>query len=157
MAEIKKIVLDAEENGVKKYHRELNTLIRKAVADGFNWITIKNVRGQRFIGAGISDDVTLEVKGDAGLDLGVFSRRANIIVYGCSEYLLGNTLNGGEIVVYGDSWDITGVGARDGSIYVMGEGGSRIGIHMKEYKDKRIEKVAPLKNPEEYPFFYLHI
>ena len=59
----------------------------------------------------------IEVYGDAGLDLGFIGLR--IIVHGCSEYLLGNTLSGGEIVVYGDSWDITGMGARGGSIFVI--------------------------------------
>ncbi len=134
---IKKTVIDAEPGGRKLYHRELNELIREAVRDGFNWITLINVCGQRFIGAGIKEEVTIEVFGDAGLDLGVFSEGASIIVHGCSEYLLGNTLNGGELVVYGDSWDITGMGARDGRMFVLGDGGSRIGIHMKECEDKK--------------------
>jgi len=134
---IRKTVIDAEPGGRKLYHRELNERIRKAVREGYTWITLRNVCGQRFIGAGIKDRVTIEVFGDAGLDLGVFSEGASIIVHGCSEYLLGNTLNGGELVVYGDSWDITGMGARHGRMFIMGDGGSRVGIHMKEYKDKK--------------------
>ena len=133
----KKIVIDAESGGRKLYHRELNEKIRKAIRKGYKQIIIKNVNGQRFIGAGIKNDVTIEIFGDAGLDLGVFSEGAKIIVHGCSEYLLGNTLNSGELIVYGDSWDITGMGARGGKIFVMGNGGSRIGIHMKEFEDKR--------------------
>ncbi len=138
--DIKKIVIDAKGdscNGCKMDHRELNMKIRKAVRDGYNWITLKNVMGQRFIGAGIKGDVTIEIFGDAGLDLGVFSDGLTIIVHGSSEYLLGNTLNSGEIVVYGDSWDITGMGARGGRIFIMGNGGSRVGIHMKEFMDKK--------------------
>lgn len=133
----KKITIDAKPQGVKTYHKELNKKIRKAIRQGYNWIILKNVMGQRFIGAGIKDDITIEVFGDAGLDLGVFSEGITIIVHGCSEYLLGNTLNDGELIVYGDSWDITGMGARGGKIFVMGDGGSRIGIHMKEFKDKK--------------------
>lgn len=134
---VKKIVIDACPGGVKLYHRELNKKIREAIRKGYDWIVLKNVSGQRFIGAGIKDKVTIEVFGDAGLDLGVFFEGERIIVHGSSEYLLGNTLNGGELIVYGDSWDITGMGARGGAIYVMGDGGSRVGIHMKEYKDRR--------------------
>ena len=134
---VKKIVIDACPRGVKLYHRELNKKIREAIRKGYDWIVLKNVSGQRFIGAGIKDKVTIEVFGDAGLDLGVFFEGERIIVHGSSEYLLGNTLNGGELIVYGDSWDITGMGARGGAIYVMGDGGSRVGIHMKEYKDRR--------------------
>ncbi|MEE8401689.1 MAG: hypothetical protein V3R86_06005 [Candidatus Hydrothermarchaeaceae archaeon] len=133
----KKIEIDARPNGCKLYHRDLNVRIRKAILDGFDWIVLRNVMGQRFIGAGMEKNCTIEIFGDAGLDLGVFSNKLNIIVHGSSEYLLGNTLNGGEIVVYGDSWDITGMGARDGRIFIMGEGGSRIGIHMKEFGDTR--------------------
>lgn len=133
----KRITIDAEPEGRKLYHKELNKEIRKAIRDGYNWIVLENVKGQRFIGAGIKEKVTIEVFGDAGLDLGVFSDGVTIIVHGCSEYLLGNTLNSGELIVYGDSWDITGMGARGGKIFVMGNGGSRIGIHMKEFKDKK--------------------
>jgi glutamate synthase domain-containing protein 3 len=133
----KKTTIDAKPNGCRLYHRELNKKIWKAIRDGYKYIVLKNVNGQRFIGAGIRDDITIEVFGDAGLDLGVFFQGKQIIVHGSSEYLLGNTLNGGELVVYGDSWDITGMGARDGRIFVMGNGGSRVGIHMKEYKDKK--------------------
>ncbi len=134
---VKKIVIDARPRGRKLYHKELNKKIREAIRQGYNHIVVKNVAGQRFIGAGIKEKVTIEVFGDAGLDLGVFFEGDKIIVHGSSEYLLGNTLNGGELIVYGDSWDITGMGARGGAIYVMGNGGSRVGIHMKEYKDKR--------------------
>lgn len=137
MTEMKKITIDAEPGGKKLYHRELNRKVRRAIREGYNWIILENVRGQRFIGAGIKGSVTIEVFGDAGLDLGVFSEGLTIIVHGCSEYLLGNTLNAGELVVYGDSWDITGMGARGGNIFVMGNGGSRIGIHMKEFRDKK--------------------
>lgn len=137
MAKTRKITIDAEPEGRKLYHRELNREIRKAIKEGYNRITLKNVSGQRFIGAGIKEPVTIEVFGDAGLDLGVFSEGITVIVHGCSEYLLGNTLNAGELVVYGDSWDITGMGARGGRIFIMGNGGSRIGIHMKEYEDKK--------------------
>jgi|Deesub1362A_J573_1020465.scaffolds.fasta_scaffold00016_94 glutamate synthase domain-containing protein 3 len=137
MGENRQIVINANENGCKLYHRELNRKIREAIQNGYKHIILKNIMGQRFIGAGIKDDVVIEIYGDAGLDLGVFFGGKQIIVHGCSEYLLGNTLNGGEIVVYGDSWDITGMGARDGKIFVMGNGGSRVGIHMKEYKDKK--------------------
>jgi glutamate synthase domain-containing protein 3 len=130
----KTLTIDAKTKDGWMDYRILNKKIRKAVEDGVTHITVKNVNGQRFIGAGIKKNVTIELYGDVGLDLGVFSEGPRIVVHGCSEYLLGNTLNGGEIVVYGDSWDITGMGARGGSIYVMGNGGSRIGIHMKEYE-----------------------
>lgn len=133
----KRIEIDAMPEGCKLFYKDINRQIRKAIADGNDYIVLKNIAGQRYIGAGLKGDYTIEVFGDAGLDLGVFSEGLKYIVHGSSEYLLGNTLNGGEIVVYGDSWDITGMGARGGEIYIMGNGGSRIGIHMKEFGDRR--------------------
>jgi len=133
----KSITIDALEKG--RWHmdyRDLNQKVRKAVKDGYDHITLTNVNGQRFIGAGLTEPVHIEIFGDAGLDLGVFASGPRFTVHGSGEYLLGNTLNNGEIVVYGSSWDITGMGARGGSIFVMGHGGSRIGIHMKEFKDQ---------------------
>lgn len=134
---MEKITIDAKTKDGWMDYRVLNKKIREAVRDGHIHITVKNVNGQRFIGAGIKKNVTIELFGDAGLDLGVFAEGPSIIVHGCGEYLLGNTLNAGEIIVYGDSWDITGMAARGGSIFVMGNGGSRIGIHMKEFKDRK--------------------
>ncbi len=133
----RKITINAEPEGWPMDYRELNKKIRKAIRDGYTHLILQNVKGQRFIGAGIKEPVTIEIFGDAGLDLGVFSEGITAIVHGCSEYLLGNTLNAGELIVYGDSWDVTGMGARGGRIFVMGNGGSRIGIHMKEFKDKK--------------------
>ena len=133
----KKITIDARPDGEPLDYRDLNKKIRAAVKDGHTRLILENVKGQRFIGAGLRGPLTIEIFGDAGLDLGVFSDGINVVVHGCSEYLLGNTLNSGELVVYGDSWDITGMGARGGQMFIMGNGGSRIGIHMKEFKDKK--------------------
>lgn len=133
----KRVVIDASPDGRLLHHKELNDKIREAIRQGYEWIVVKNVCGQRFIGAGITAPVTIEVFGDAGLDLGAFFAGKRIIVHGCSEYLLGNTINEGEIIVYGDSWDVAGMGARGGSIWVMGDGGSRVGLHMKEYRGSR--------------------
>lgn len=128
------VSIDAMEGGSPMHYRELNRRVRKAIDEGARHVTLKNVSGQRFIGAGITAEGTkIEIYGDAGLDTGVFSDGLGIMIHGSSEYLLGNTLNSGELVVYGDSWDVTGMGARGGRIFVMGEGGSRIGIHMKQY------------------------
>jgi glutamate synthase domain-containing protein 3 len=133
----KKLEIDAKTKDGWMDYRILNKRIRQAVGEGYSHIVVRNVNGQRFIGAGIKKDVKIDLWGDAGLDLGVFAEGPLITVHGSGEYLLGNTLNDGEIVVYGDSWDITGMGARGGSIFIMGNGGSRVGIHMKEFKDRK--------------------
>ena len=66
----KTFTIDAEVGGKKLHYRELNAKIRKAVKDGYDHITLLNVSGQRFIGAGLKGDITIDVYGDAGLDTG---------------------------------------------------------------------------------------
>jgi len=131
------MTIDAGAGGKKMHYRELNQNIRSAVEDGFHHITIVNVSGQRFIGGGLKGGTTIDIYGDAGLDTGIFADGVRINVHGCSEYLLGNTMNSGEIAVYGDSWDITGMSARGGEIYVLGDGGCRVGMHMKSFADRK--------------------
>ncbi len=117
--------------------RELNRLVREAVKKGCREIVLANVTGQRYIAAGLQDDIRVEVFGIPGNDLGAFMDGPRIVVHGNGQDGLGNTMGGGEIVVHGDVGDITGMSARGGKIFVRGDVGYRTGVHMKEYKGVR--------------------
>lgn len=129
--------IDAARDGDPLTYRELNALIHRAHEEGFKTINVKNVYGQRFIGAGMEGECTMNLYGTPGNDLGVFMEGPTIHVFGSAEDQAGNTMNAGKIVIHGNAWDVTGLAARGGSIFVRGNGGYRIGIHMKEYKSKR--------------------
>ncbi len=124
-------VIDAKE----MYYRELNQIVRDKVKEGVTHFRLLNVNGQRYIGAGITRDVKIEVYGVAGQDLGVFMNGPTIEVFGNAQDCVGNTMEGKKIVVHGLAGDVCGYGMRGGKLHILGDVGYRVGIHMKTYKD----------------------
>ncbi|MHA1917570.1 MAG: hypothetical protein ACTSUV_04570 [Candidatus Ranarchaeia archaeon] len=114
---------------------KLNQEVRKAISKKTDQIDLIDVRGQRFIAAGIKSDIRINIHGVPGNDLGVFMDGPTIEVFGNAEDHTGNTMSSGNITIHGNAWDVTGLSARGGNIYVRGNGGYRIGIHMKEFGD----------------------
>ncbi len=117
------------------YYRVLNQIIRDKIKEGYRKFILKNVNGQRYIGAGIMEDVYIEVHGVAGNDLGVFMKRGTIIVYDDAQDGVGNTMEGRKIVIHGMAGDVCGYGMRGGKLHILKDVGYRVGIHMKTYKD----------------------
>ena len=131
----KEITIDAR--GV--HFAELNKKIKQVIneyKDERVLIVLKNVLGQRYIGDGISGDISARIYGTPGNDLGAFMDGPTIEVFGNGQDGIGNTMNSGTIIVHGDCGDIAGYSMRGGSIYVRGNVGWRSGIHMKSYLDK---------------------
>ncbi len=127
-----RIIIDAD--GMP--YRELNVRIREAVAAGTQVIDLHGVRGQRFIGNAVEGDVSINILGVPGQDLGAFMRGPHIRVQGNAQDGVGNTMDGGHIVIDGMAGDVLGYAMRDGSILVRGDVGYRVGIHMKSYLDR---------------------
>lgn len=125
------LIIDAE--GL--YYRDLNQIIRDRVKEGVTRFRLLNVNGQRYIGAGITDDIFIEVHGVAGQDLGIFMNGPTIEVFGNAQDCVGNTMEGKKIVVHGMAGDVCGYGMRGGKLHILRDVGYRVGIHMKTYKD----------------------
>ncbi len=118
------------------HYRELNKLIRKAISEGHKHLVLKNVNGQRYIAAGVSAEVDIDIYGVPGLDLGAFMRGPRIRVHGNTQDGAGNTMDEGKIIVEGMAGDVVGYAMRGGKIFVGSDVGYRVGIHMKAYMDK---------------------
>ncbi|MBI4318080.1 MAG: hypothetical protein HY675_06295 [Chloroflexi bacterium] len=125
--------IDAE--GV--YYRDLNATLREAVSNDVERIELRNICGQRYIGTDLNRPVRIDIYGTPGNDLGAFMNGPRIVVHGNAQDGCGNTMNEGEIVVHGHAGDITGFSMRGGKIFVRDGVGYRVGIHMKEYLDKK--------------------
>lgn len=119
------------------YYRDLNRILRKKIANGVKKIKIHNVYGQRYIGTDLDGEVGIEIFGTPGNDLAAFMNGPQIIVHGNAQDGCGNTMNNGEIIIHGHAGDITGYSMRGGRIFVRDDVGYRVGIHMKEYLDKK--------------------
>jgi len=131
--ESKPSVLDAK--GI--YYKELNNKIRELSDSGITRIIVKNVRGQRYIGSGITNkDLLIEIEGVPGEDLGYGMGGPTIVVHGHGQNAIANTMDSGKIVVHGLAGDALAYGMRGGKLFVRDDVGYRVGIHMKAYKDK---------------------
>ena len=120
------------------YYQQLNELIREHVNQGVRHILLKNVRGQRYIGAGLTEtDLILEIEGVPGEDLAFCLGGPTIIVNGPSQNAIANTMDNGTVIIHGLAGDALAYGMRGGKLYVRDNVGYRVGIHMKEYKKQK--------------------
>jgi len=118
------------------YYRQLNEQIREAVANGATHIVLNNVNGQRYIADGMDGDITVEVNGVPGQDMGAFMRGPKVVVKANAQDGVGNTMDDGLIVIDGLAGDVVGYAMRGGKIFIKGDVGYRVGIHMKAYLEK---------------------
>jgi glutamate synthase domain-containing protein 3 len=121
-------------------HRELNERIRAALAEGAPEILLRNVRGQRYIGAGLRADADIVseiiIEGIPGNDLACFMDGPRIVVRENAQDGVANTMSSGAVIVHGHAGDVLGYAMRGGRLFIRGNAGYRIGIHMKEYRDR---------------------
>ncbi|MBI2877003.1 MAG: hypothetical protein HYY20_08995 [Candidatus Tectomicrobia bacterium] len=118
------------------YYRELNQMVREAIAGGEQEIELVGVNGQRYIGDGLSEKVKIVIHGVPGNDLSAFMNGPTVVVYANAQDGVANTMNDGKIVIHGHAGDVLGYGMRGGRLFVRGDVGYRVGIHMKSYKDQ---------------------
>jgi len=123
------ITINAEAVG----HRQLNAAVRKALERGAISIRLRNVRGQRYIGSGLTSTAEIIVEGIPGNDLGCFMAGPRIVVHGNVQDGVANTMSSGTVVIHGHAGDVVAYAMRGGRVFVKGDAGYRVGIHMKQY------------------------
>jgi glutamate synthase domain-containing protein 3 len=119
------------------HYRDLNARLREAVENGSQRVELRNVCGQRYIGADLHRPVEVHIHGTPGNDLAAFMDGPRLVVHGNAQDGCGNTMNGGEVVIHGRAGDVTGYAMRGGRIFVRDDVGYRVGIHIKEYQEQR--------------------
>lgn len=113
------------------YYTQLNEAIRHKPGR----YVLKNVNGQRYIGAGLGKSYDFQIYGTPGNDMASFMDGAAITVWGDGQDAIGNTMNAGRVVIHGNASDTVGYAMRNGEIFIRGNAGYRVGIHMKQYGD----------------------
>lgn len=126
-------VMDARNIG----YREMNSTIKSIFSSGQNEICLKNVSGQRYLGDGITGNHRLFIEGIPGNDLAAYMDGPEVVVKGNTQDAVANTMNSGCVIVHGNAGDTAGYAMRGGEIYIRGNVGYRVGIHMKEYQNKK--------------------
>lgn len=133
--EVERDMKVAEVDAENMHYRNLNQKLYN-LAKEYQKIIVRNVNGQRYIAAGFPfKNLSIEIHGVCGEDLGVFMNGPTITVYDNAQDGVGNTMNAGRIFVHGHAGDVCGYGMRGGRIFILGKVGYRVGIHMKGYKD----------------------
>lgn len=127
------LVIDAA--GV--YYKDLNKQIRETVKAGEKVFELKNVNGQRYIGDGVCEEIEINIHGIPGQDLGAFMNGPKINVFADAQDGVANTMSGGKIVIHGSAGDVCGYGMRGGKLFIKEDAGYRVGIHMKDYLEKK--------------------
>ncbi len=118
-------------------YRRLNEQIFQLAEAGERRILIRGVRGQRYIGARLNyPDLNLKIEGVPGEDLGFNLSGPTLEVFGPVQNAAANTMDSGMIIVHGLGGDALAYGMRGGKLFVRDDVGYRVGIHMKQYRDK---------------------
>jgi len=118
------------------HYRELNERVRRAVDEGAEDVLLRNVCGQRYIGAGLDAETQIVVEGVPGNDLACFMDGPRITVRGNAQDGVANTMSSGAVVVHGHAGDVAAYAMRGGRVFVRGSAGYRVGIHMKEFESR---------------------
>ncbi len=114
---------------------EANDMIRTALAD-VDTVEIHDAFAQRYLGSAMPAGKSLKIYGVPGNDMACYMDGGSIEVFGNAQDQIGNTMSDGCIVVHGRCGDAAGYGMRGGQIFIRDSCGWRVGIHMKQYKEK---------------------
>ena len=118
------------------HFREANERVRAALATA-DVVELRDVCAQRYLGCAMPQGKRLEIHGVPGNDMASYLDGGEVEVYGNAQDQIGNTMNDGLIVVHGRCGDAAGYAMRGGRIFVRDGCGWRVGIHMKQYEDRR--------------------
>ncbi|WP_062512606.1 class II glutamine amidotransferase [Sulfolobus acidocaldarius] len=122
-------------------YKELNYVIAEVAKKGKKEITVANVTGHRYIGINFKrlgvHNARINLYGIVGNVFANLNEDNEFYVYGNVSDDCGDTMHGGKVVIYGDARDVLAQTFQNGRIFVKGNAGNRVGIQMREYKDRR--------------------
>ncbi len=117
------------------HFQEANELVREALSQA-DVVEVRDVYAQRYLGCTMPEGKRLEIYGTPGNDMACYMDGGSIEVFGNAQDQIGNTMNAGLVIIHGRCGDATGYAMRGGEIFVRDGCGWRVGIHMKQYKDR---------------------
>jgi hypothetical protein len=103
-------------------------LLCRAYSLGWRRLIAFDWRGGRFAGCGLgpdTDDVRLDVYGDAGDYLASGLEGAQVAVHGDAQDQVGQILKRGQLVIHGDVGQTFLYGAKGGEVFVLGSAAGR--------------------------------
>lgn len=132
---------DYEINAYNIGYKDLNYLILKEIEKGKKVIKVANVMGHRYIGINLPakniKGVRIELYGVVGNSMANLNDGNEFYVHGNVSDDCCDTMTGGKVVILGDARDVLAQTFQNGKIFVKGNAGNRVGIQMREYRDKK--------------------
>jgi len=120
---------------------ELNETISKTMQHGDVDLTIRNVRGQRYLGIGLSpekpNEFKIRLQGFPGNCMANLNNGCTFEVFGNVADDVADTMHDGQIIIHGNARDVLGQGLQGGHIFVRGGVGNRAAIQMRAYRTHR--------------------
>ena len=120
--------LDFKKNSLRKINNFLQNISYKNNKRDY---VIKNPNGEHAVCAGLTEDISVKIKGHVGYYCGGMNQKANIIIDGNAGTGVGENMMSGSIHVKGNVSQSAGATAHGGTIIVDGDASSRCGISMK--------------------------
>jgi glutamate synthase domain-containing protein 3 len=136
-----------------KSTREINSLIREAIAEGSDYIRVLNPGSQHslgvailkpvtmvfegsvgYFGVGLIDHPLIQIKGRAGWSLAENMMSGTVVVEKVAGSSCGSCIRGGRLVVKGSVGGRTGISMKGGEIVVGGDAGFLTGFMMQNGK-----------------------
>ena len=121
-------------------YRSLNYAIAE-VAKKKDEIVVANVMGHRYIGISFKrlgvHGKKIHLYGVVGNVLANLNEDNEFWVHGNVGDDCCDTMHGGKVVVLGDARDVLAQTFQNGKVFVRGNAGNRVGIQMREYRDRR--------------------
>ncbi|MGC9105474.1 MAG: class II glutamine amidotransferase [Thermoprotei archaeon] len=121
-------------------YKSLNYAIAE-VAKKKDEVVVANVMGHRYIGIsfkrlGVSNK-RIHLYGVVGNVLANLNENNEFWVHGNVGDDCCDTMHGGKVVILGDARDVLAQTFQNGKVFVKHNAGNRVGIQMREYKDRR--------------------
>lgn len=119
-----------------RHFAEANRLVRVAL-EGADTVEVREALAQRYLGCALPKGKRMAIHGVPGNDTACYLDGGDVEVFGNAQDQIGNTMNDGRIVIHGRCGDAAGYAMRGGSIFVRDGCGWRVGIHMKQFEERR--------------------
>jgi glutamate synthase domain-containing protein 3 len=121
----------AQIDGAGRSTREINTAIRKLIAEASTDITVLNPGARHNLAVAILDEVRIRIAGSAGYYCGGLGDGASIEVEGSAGWGLAESMLSGTIRVHGNAGSGAAAALRNGTVVVHGDAAARLGVSMK--------------------------
>jgi glutamate synthase domain-containing protein 3 len=121
----------AQIDGAGRSTREVNTAIRKLIAEASTDITVLNPGARHNLAVAILDEVRIRIAGSAGYYCGGLGDGASIEVEGSAGWGLAESMLSGTIRVHGNAGSGAAAALRNGTVVIHGDAAARLGVSMK--------------------------